>query len=115
MIDDKYEALMGRQRALLTGGQNNNTDSLAPLLCNTANTDYGKLIALGADLFIVTHLAFLGGYETSWTDEYDKIRVDCGSEYIHVYLHENYRESKPETIEGIVLEWLKKQELEEEL
>lgn len=112
MIDQSHETLMQICRLSLTGGECNHTESMAPLICNTANTDYGRLVELKADLFIVTHLAVVNDHEVMWTDEYDKIRVDAGSEFLHVYLHENYRDSTLENVERLVLAWMKTQEEE---
>lgn len=120
MLDIEHETLMQMCRLSLTGGECNHTESMAPLICNTANTDYGRLVELKADLFIITHYvvredphALTAHWEAfHWTDEYDKIRVDCGSEFLHVYLHENYRESTLENVERLVLAWMKTQEEE---
>jgi hypothetical protein len=109
-MDTQHETLMMACRSWLSGGEWGNSDSLAPLICNTANVDYGRLVELKANLFIVTHLGIVNGKEIKWDDEYDKIRVDCGAESMHVYLHENYRESTPENIDRIVLGWMKEQE-----
>ena len=101
---------------MLTGGEFDNKNSVAPLISNTVDVDYGKLVDLLGDVHIRTHSFILhnDGKEIfqSWTNEYDKIRVDCGDESIHVYLHENYRNSTPENIGDLVLKWMEKQEEE---
>lgn len=114
MITEEHEDLVREVREMLTGGAWGNDESRAPLLCNSEITKHnteperGTLIPITDDTeFKVICACVSSQWSQSWTYAYDKLWIPCGNDGITVYLHENYRQSSPERIGEIVLEWIK--------
>lgn len=108
MIPIEHERLVHDTRMEFTGGFGEYKESMAPLICNTANSDYGRLVEIRG-LILYKHSRAISGASVmdEWVEEYDKTLVTCGDEFITIYLHQNYRESTPENIGRIALAWIK--------
>ena len=117
MMDSKYETLMMACRSMLSGGEWGNTDSLAPLICNPANQNYGKLVELKSselplqvDRVVILTKDGVDILFQQWTEEYEKVRFDCGGESLHCYMERMFLHSSLDEMEAAVLNWMNQQE-----
>jgi len=101
----------------LTGVKNHDS-SMAPLLGNPHQWWYGREVKLKVDQdYTIGLAACCADWTSVWDLKWRPTWINLGDDSIWVYIHQNYWESTPESIDNVVLEWARKlmEELDGEL
>jgi hypothetical protein len=83
--------------------------SHAPLLGNTHQWWYGREVRLDVDKdYVIGVAAICTDWQAAWDLAWRPTRINLGNDSIWVYIHQNYWESTPESIDHVVLTWATK-------
>lgn len=105
-------------KAMLTGKAWGNEYSVAPLLGNSTQWWYGRLVPLERRPYVINQIAAGVGIYEKWEQVFELTCFDLEDDKILVYLHRSYSLAKYETKLDMLIKWAKdyyETRLEEEL
>jgi hypothetical protein len=92
-------------KAMLTGKAWGNDHSVAPLLGNSTQWWYGRLVPMERRPYVISQIAAGVGIYEKWEQVFELMCFDLSEDKILVYVHSNYSGSKYEIKLDMLIKW----------